>query len=1233
MKLSLPPLRQLLSKDFQVAALYVLFACAWVFGTDFLSHRFSSHPSLAMGIALVRRVGLIALSTLLFYFLLQTLRGDELARMRTRQDHGLRGLLLVFVGLVLVVPVVGFGMIRFNVPQIRKAAFAELNAIAQLKTQQIQETLAGWQGDAEALAATTGFIADLDTWVQKGDPKAGARFRSRLASMERVYRFEATAFDPRGRVIYGKGLDAVSLDPLRPLMKEAVRTRKVQATDLHRNGGGRLRIDYVAPLFLPEEGGPRLAAVAILRAPVEDSLLPMVKHWPIPSDTSEMILARREGNQVVFLNELRHRQGTALALRFPLDAPGLPAAMALRSRLDAPLEMDGTDYRGVKVLAVAQPVKGTSWISVAKIDQAEAMAGYTQLASWTGLVALVAVFVVMVALLLLWRQQQRSQALSVKAQVAESERGFKALFENMSEGFSYCKMLYDKGIPSDYRFLLTNQPFEQMLGGRSLVGMRATEAFPSIQENTPGLLEMFARVVESGHGEHTEVYLKDFDCWHAVSAYRSTEGHFVVLSADITERKQSETRVLKLNRALTVRSKVNEAIVRHRDLQLLYDDICRIAVEDGGLSLAWVGLQGGAMASVCGKEPREYYRRYFEEAQANLKCGYCPDCPILGALRHGEPRYCMNIDCAVEGSRCRQAAMELGIRSSLALPLKVGGAVRATLNLYAGEPTFFNEEERNLLVELATDISYAMEFLEQQTERRKAEETLGQVNHRLEATLNAMPDTLFEVDQNGLILSCRTAHAGKSGHSAEQPVGQHLDGVFPPEAARTIATAILEAHETGAHFGASYRLGEAPEEEWYELSVSRVEPKEASGYRFLVLARDITARKRAEDATRDLESQLRQSQKLESLGTLASGIAHDFNNILGIILGNATLMEEQHSDPDALQRRTGAIQLAARRGSELVRQMLAFARRADAHFASVSLDKVIQEAAALITETFPKTVELKLELEAGLDKVWADPTQVNQVLLNLCVNARDAMPSGGTLTISLHRASGDRFRTGLRQTVEQGYQILSVSDTGCGMDDYTLSRVFEPFYTTKDKGKGTGLGLSMVFGIMESHGGFIEVESSPGQGTTFHCCFPVADRPEAPGEEISAPPPATHGSETILLVDDENLLRETMCQIFEAKGYRVFPAKDGEEALEVYRNHGPEIDLVLSDFGLPKFDGYELFQRLKALNPKVRVIICSGFVEPRIKESMLQDGVLEIVQKPCPARELHRAVRSVLDRS
>lgn len=1226
------PTRSLRRMDVQIALLYMVFASLWIFGTDYLAHSFMLSHSIYLWVAALRRVGLIIISGLLLYLLLRTFRGEDREAVAAKQDYGLRSLFIAFLALALVVPVVGFSVVRLNGPQIRRAAFADLNAIAKLKTQQIEDTLAGWRGDAEMLAATTGFIADLDAWVQRRDPKAGARYRSRLASMERVYHFEVSAYDAAGRLVYGKNLDGPSTALLQPFIDEAVRTRKVQATDLHRNGGGRLRLDYVAPLILSEEGGTRLAAMAILRAPVEEVLFPMVRHWPIPSGTAEMILARREGNEVVFLNELRHRQGTALALRFSVDSMDLPAAKAVRDAPLEPVEMEGKDYRNVKVMAVLQPVKGTHWFSIGKIDLGEAMAAHTKLAGWTSVVALTAVFVLMVALVLLWRQQQRTQALAILAQTAESERGFKALFENMAEGFTHCQILFEGGVPSDFIFLKTNTHFERMVGAGALAGRKVSEVHPGFQDANSDVLEMYGRISTTGLPESGEVYIKPLGRWHSLSAYCPAEGQIVALIEDVTERKQSELRIRKLNRTLKVLSNVNQAIVRHRDLHVLYDDVCQIAVEDGGFRLAWVGLQDGSTLGMKILAPSGDYGNYFEEAQITLSEGICEVCPILAAMQSGEPHWCQDLVCAGERFFCCRAAGALGFRSSIALPLKVAGVVRGTLNLYASEPNFFDDEERLLLFELATDISYAMEFLEQQVERRRAEETLGQVNRRLEATLNAMPDVLFEVDQNGLILSHRAASANMTKRAFDQPVGRHLEDVFPPEAAGILISAIREAQEKGIHFGASFSLGTASAVDWYELSISRVGPLESSDCRFLVLARDITARKRAEEANRDLEHQLRQSQKLESLGTLASGIAHDFNNILGIIMGNATLMEDHPLDAQALQRRTEAIQTASKRGSELVRQMLAFARQADAHFESVPLEKVVREVATLISETFPKTVAIKVEVDEGLPNVQADISQINQVLLNLCVNARDAMPSGGTLTLSLGRPGSDWIKGRFHHSAVPEYLRLSVSDTGCGMDEATLTRIFEPFYTTKEWGKGTGLGLSMVFGIMESHGGFIDVESQAGKGSAFHCCFPVVEGPDEPRQVEPTVAHSARGDETILLVDDEIMLLETLRHIFERKGYRVLVAGDGEEALNVYRDHPGGIQLVFSDFGLPKFDGYELYLRLKALDPNVRVIIASGFVEPLVKERMIRDGILSVIQKPCRSEDLHRALRAALDR-
>jgi signal transduction histidine kinase len=290
----------------------------------------------------------------------------------------------------------------------------------------------------------------------------------------------------------------------------------------------------------------------------------------------------------------------------------------------------------------------------------------------------------------------------------------------------------------------------------------------------------------------------------------------------------------------------------------------------------------------------------------------------------------------------------------------------------------------------------------------------------------------------------------------------------------------------------------------------------------LGIDRDITERKRAEEELKQneikrdkLERELIQSQKLESLGTLASGIAHDFNNLLSIIMMHTSVVNRLYAKDLTIQKHVEAVMKASTRGAGLVKQMLAFARKNDVLTESVMLNDLVNEIVRLPRETFPKTITVTTHLGQDLPSIEADATQVHQVLLNLCVNARDAMPSGGTLTITTHRQSGEALRDRHTKATAEDYIVLSVADTGIGMDEETQRRLFEPFFTTKECGKGTGLGLSLVFGIMESHDGFVAFQSELGKGTTFHCYFPVPQRMPEPAEaEEPTAEEITGGSET-----------------------------------------------------------------------------------------------------------------------
>jgi len=388
---------------------------------------------------------------------------------------------------------------------------------------------------------------------------------------------------------------------------------------------------------------------------------------------------------------------------------------------------------------------------------------------------------------------------------------------------------------------------------------------------------------------------------------------------------------------------------------------------------------------------------------------------------------------------------------------------------------------------------------------------------------------------------------------------------------------------------------------------------------------DITERKK-------LEEKLRESQKLESLGTLAGGIAHDFNNILAIILGYASRIDRTDADPASLSLSIDAITKATQRGASVVSQLLTFARKSDISFERISVNDQLKDIIKLVRETFSKSISVVSELQKNLPEVNADPTQIHQVLLNLCLNARDVMMDGGLLKLRSRIARGDKLRVRLPKATANEYVAIDVSDTGTGMNEATRLRIFEPFFTTKEFGKGTGLGLAVAFGIMESHDGFIDVESEPGKGTTFSLYFPVnresrdiLDFKRGHSDKIPG------GTETILFVEDEVLISELTKVDLSSKGYTVLTALEGNEAVGIYREQHKAIDLVICDLGLPGLMGYDVLRKMRQINPEIRFILASGYLEQVQKSAIFELGAKDILQKPYEFDKMLKSVREVLD--
>jgi len=371
---------------------------------------------------------------------------------------------------------------------------------------------------------------------------------------------------------------------------------------------------------------------------------------------------------------------------------------------------------------------------------------------------------------------------------------------------------------------------------------------------------------------------------------------------------------------------------------------------------------------------------------------------------------------------------------------------------------------------------------------------------------------------------------------------------------------------------------------------------------------------------------------MEAIGTLAGGIAHDFNNILQAIFGytQILLMGKEADNPD--YEKLEAIEKSAQRASDLTKQLLIFSRKVESKLRPMDLNKETEQVSKILERTIPKMVNIELHLAENLNIINGDPAQIEQILMNLGVNARDAMPNGGRLIFETENIILDEHYCKIHLGSKPGHYVkLSISDTGHGMDKETLKHIFDPFYTTKEIGKGTGLGLAMVYGIVKSHNGYIMCYSEPDEGTIFKIYFPVIEKET---ERVESKEKKVHikgGNETILLVDDEEAIRELGKDILTRFGYTVLMASDGETALEIYRENKKEISLVILDIIMPGMGGRKCLEELLKINPELRIIIASGYSMNGPSKEVLKAGAKGFISKPYNINQILKSVRETLD--
>jgi PAS domain S-box-containing protein len=507
------------------------------------------------------------------------------------------------------------------------------------------------------------------------------------------------------------------------------------------------------------------------------------------------------------------------------------------------------------------------------------------------------------------------------------------------------------------------------------------------------------------------------------------------------------------------------------------------------------------------------------------------------------------------------------------------------------------------------------------------EERLREGEERFRTMTESAVDAVVTADANGDIVSWNRGARAVFGYAPDEVLGTPLARLVPeglrvvdPSGRERIApAAVTPALERPVELHGMRKDGRAFP---VELSLARWETRRGS---FLtVIIRDVTER-------RQLEEQFRQAQKMESVGRLAGGLAHDFNNLLTVIGGHADLLHARLAPEDPLRRRITLIQEAAEHAADLTKQLLAFSRKQVLAPKVLDLNAIVIEIEPMLRRLIGEDVDLVTEPARGLGSVRADPAQIKQILFNLAVNARDAMPQGGKLTIETENVELDAHYARLHADVQPGsYVMLAVTDNGIGMDAETRSRIFEPFFTTKAPGLGTGLGLATVYGIVKQSSGSISVYSERGLGTVFKVYLPRVPEP-ADTVTTEAPGSARGGSETILLVEDNEMVRTLTCEILKRHGYTVVEAQHGADALDIARRYHGEIHLLLTDVVMPEMSGPELVSRLAPVRPQMRIIYMSGYTADAIDHQGMLDEGIEFLPKPIGLDTLVRKLREVLD--